>query len=62
MRNAENGALLWQWVLGDVSGEHLLWAVDVLAEVVVVDVFVVALVAVLADHQVEQFVTRWHDV
>ena len=62
VRDAENGALLRQGVLSDVGGEHVLGTIDILAEVVIVNVLIVALVAVLADHQVEKFVTGRHDV
>lgn len=48
--------------LGHVLWEHVLWAVHVLAELEVVDFLVVAAVVILSNHEVEHFITWWHQV
>ena len=48
--------------LGLVGWEHVLWAVNVLAEVEVVDLLSVATITVTADDQVVHLLAWWHDV
>ena len=68
----ESAHLLWSnanllesfglWSLSLVLGEHILWSVDVLAEVEVVDLLSVSTVAVTASDQVENLLAGRHDV
>ena len=60
--NADLDESLSRGDLRNVGGEHVLGAVDVLDEVVIVDFLGVAAVAVTANDQVEFFVARRHDV
>ena len=53
---------LWLGSLGLVGGEHVLRAINVLAEVKVVDLLCVATVAVTADNQVVHLLAWWHNV
>jgi len=48
--------------LGLVGWEHVLWAINVLAEVEVVNLLSVATVTVTTDDQVVHLLARWHDV
>jgi len=54
--------LLWHGALGLVLGEHVFGAVNILAEVVVIDFFGIATVAVTASDEVEQVLAGRHNV
>ena len=60
--NTEHVDWSWLWSLGLVGWEHVLWAVEILAEFEVVDFLVVSTVTVLPDHQVKHLVALWHQV
>ncbi len=47
---------------GDILWEHVLWAIDITAEVEIVNLFGVAAIAVTANNQIENGIGRGHDV
>lgn len=47
---------------GDVCGEHVFRSINIAAEMEVVDLFLVAAIAVTANNQIENGVRRGHDV
>ena len=58
-----NLLVVWAgWLLGLVGGEHILWSINILAEVEVVDFLGVATVAVTASDQVKHGVAGRHDI
>lgn len=50
------------WALGLVLREHVLWSVDILAEVEVVDFLGVATITVTASNEVKHRITGRHDI
>lgn len=50
------------WFLGLVLREHVLWSVDILGEVVVVDFLGVATITVTASNEVKHLIAGRHDI